>query len=100
MDEATVREAAETHARATVERDYEAAGSYLSDEMKAAAGEVMREMPRPLTGSEVVSVEQSDGSYTARIRYSGDEDATTVDSRWEDVDGRPTIVGLEVVGTE
>jgi hypothetical protein len=100
MDEATVREAAETHARATVERDYETAGSYLSEEMKTAAGEVMRAMPRPLTGSEVLSVEESGGSYTARIRYSGDEGATTVDSRWEDVDGRPTIVGLDVVGAE
>jgi hypothetical protein len=97
MDEATVREAAETHARATVERDYETAGSYLSEEMKAAAGEVMRAMPRPLTDSEVLSVDESGGSYTARIRYSGDEGATTVDSRWEDVEGRPTIVGLDVV---
>jgi hypothetical protein len=97
MDEATVREAAETHARATVERDYETAGSYLSEGMKAAAGEVMRAMPRPLTGSEVLSVEESGGLYTARIRYTGDESATTVDSRWDDVDGRPTIVGLEVV---
>ena len=97
MDETTVREAAETHARATVERDYETAGSYLSEEMKAAVGEVMRAMPRPLTGAEVLSVEPSDGTYTARIRYSGDEGATTVDSGWEDVDGRPTIVSLAVV---
>ncbi|HEX2110802.1 MAG TPA: hypothetical protein VHF67_04565 [Gaiellaceae bacterium] len=99
MNEATVREAAETHAQATVERDYETAGSYLSEDMKAAAGEVMRAMPRPLTGSEVVSVEESGGSYTARIRYSGDEGAIAVDSRWAEVDGRPTIVGLEIVQT-
>jgi len=97
MDEQTVREAAETHAQATVERDYGTAGSYLSDEMKARAGEVMQAMPKPLTASEVVSVEESGGAFTARIRYSGDEGATTVDSRWEDVDGTPTIVGLEVV---
>jgi uracil-DNA glycosylase len=98
MDERTIREAAETHARATVERDYGTAGSYLSPEMQAAAGEVMQAMPRPLTGSEVLSVEGGDGAYTARIRYAGEEEAaTTVDSRWEDLDGKPTIVGLEVV---
>jgi hypothetical protein len=97
MDESTVREAAETHARATVERDYETAGSYLSDEMKAQAGEVMREMPRPLTGSEVLSVDGEGDAFTARIRYSGDEAATTVDSRWENVGGSPTIVALNVV---
>ena len=97
MDESMVREAAEIHARATVERDYATAGSYLSDEMKAQAGEVMREMPRPLTASEVVSVEESGDAFTARIRYSGDEGATTVDSRWQDVGGSLTIVGLDVV---
>ena len=97
MDESTVREAAEIHARATVERDYATAGSYLSKEMQAQAGEVMREMPRPLTGSEVLSVEGEGGAFTARIRYSGDEASTTVDSRWENVGGSPTIVGLDVV---
>lgn len=97
MDEQSVREAAETHARATVERDYETAGSYLGKEMMARAGEVMKEMPRPLTASEVTSVSASNGGYTCRIRYSGDEGATVVDSMWEDVDGQPTIVGLEVV---
>ncbi|MBA2614492.1 MAG: hypothetical protein H0U90_01725 [Actinobacteria bacterium] len=96
MDESTVREAAEIHARATVERDYDTAGSYLSEETKVSAGEVMRQMPRPLTASEVVSVEESGGAFTARIRYSGDEGATTVDSRWEEAAGSPTIVGLEV----
>jgi hypothetical protein len=98
MDETTIRDAAETHARATVERDYGTAGSYLSPEMQATAGEVMKAMPRPLTGSEVLSVEGDGGAYTARIRYSGEDGAaTTVDSRWEDVDGRPTIVALDVV---
>jgi hypothetical protein len=97
MDEQTVREAAETHAQATVERDYGTAGSYLSKEMMGQAGEVMQAMPKPLTASEIVSVEESGGAFTARILYSGDEGATTVDSRWEDVDGSPTIVGLEVV---
>jgi hypothetical protein len=97
MDEQTVREAAETHAQATVERDYGTAGSFLGKDMMGQAGEVMQAMPKPLTASEVVSVEEAGGSFTARIRYSGDEGATTVDSRWEDVDGSPTIVGLEVV---
>ena len=97
MDETTVREAAETHARATVERDYETAGSYLSDEAKTSAGDVMKQMPRPLTSSEVVAVESVGDSMTCRIRYAGDDGATIVDSRWNEVDGRPTIVGLDVV---
>jgi hypothetical protein len=97
MDEATVREAAETHARATVERDYGTAGSYLSPEMQAAAGDVMKEMPRPLAASEVLNVETTDEGATAEIRYSGDAGATTVLSTWADIGGKPTIVGLDVV---
>ena len=97
MDEQTVREAAEIHARATVERDYPTAGSYLGDGMMDAAGDVMKEMPRPLTGSEVTSVEETERGYTCRIRYTGESGATDVDSHWVDVDGSPTIVGLEVV---
>ena len=97
MDETTVREAAETHARATVEKDYATAGSYLSPEMQAQAGSVMKEMPRPLTASEVLDVETTGEGATARIRYSGEDGSTTVASTWADVGGKPTIVGLEVV---
>lgn len=97
MDEATVREAAETHAQATVERDYEIAGSYLTEDARASAGEVMREMPRPLTSAEVVSVETGGDAFTCLIRYAGDEAAIIVSSRWREVEGEPRIVGLEVV---
>ncbi len=97
MDESTVRESAETHAQATVERDYEVAGSYLTDDVKATVGEVMRAMPRRLTSAEIVSVDVSGSGAMCSIRYAGEEGATTVESRWEDVDGRPMIVGLDVV---
>ena len=97
MDEQAVREAAETHAQATVERDYAIAGSYLTAEMMASAGQVMEAMPRPLASAEVLSVEPAGEAMSCRIRYVGEDGATTVDSRWEDVDGEPKIVALEVV---
>ena len=97
MDEATVREAAETHARATVERDYATAGSYLGEEAKANVGEIMRAMPRSLRSGEVQSVEPTGNGYTCLIQYEGEEGAVTVESRWEDVEGEAKIVGLEVV---
>ena len=93
-----MREAAETHARATVERDYATAGSYLDPDLQAGAGEVMRELPRPLTGSAVESADRDGDAIVCRIRYSGEAGAaTTVASRWENVGGKPTIVGLDVV---
>jgi hypothetical protein len=97
MDESTVRESAETHAHATVERDYEVAGSYLTDDVKATVSDVMRAMPRSLTSAEILDVDASASPATCRIRYAGDEGATTVESRWEEVGGRPMIVALDVV---
>jgi hypothetical protein len=97
MDEATVREAAETHARATVERDYGTAGSYLTKEMMASAGEVMKQMPGRLTGAEVLTAEPAGEGFSARIRYTSDEGSVTIESRWQEVDGQPKIVGLDVV---
>ncbi len=97
MDESTVRESAETHAQATVERDYDVAGSYLTDEVKATVGEVMRAMPRSLASAEILDVEASEGAATCRIRYAGEEGTTTVASRWQEVGGRPMIVALDVV---
>ena len=97
MDESTVRAAAEIHGRATVERDYDTAGAYLTDDVKANVGEVMRQMPRSLTAADVVSVERKGDGYSCRIRYSGDEGAMTVESRWADLEGEAKIVGLAVV---
>ena len=97
MDESTVRESAETHARATVERDYTVAASYLTDDAKANVGEIMKAMPRSLASADVLDVDVSDDAATCRIRYAGGEGATTVESRWQEVEGRPMIVALEVV---
>ena len=96
MDEATVREHAEMHAQATVERNYEIAGSYLSADAMANASAIMREMPRGLTSAEVRDVERSGDAFICTIRYAGDDGATMVESRWEDVGGRPTIVSLAI----
>ena len=97
MDERAIREAAERHAQATVARDFETAGSYLTAEARGSAGGVMQEMPRRLTAAEVLTVEAGEEEAACRIRYSGPEGATTVLSRWRDVGGRPAIVGLDVV---
>ena len=87
MDETTVREAAETHAQATVDRDFGTAGSYLSKETMASAGEVMKQMPGHLTGAEVLTAEAAEDGYSCQIRYTGEEGSTTVESRWQEVEG-------------
>jgi hypothetical protein len=97
MDEGTIREHAEAHGQAVVEREYGRAMDDLSDGVKATAAQVMGELPQPITSAEVVRVEVDGEGGMAQIRYSGAEGAATVESRWADVEGRPRIVDLSVV---
>ena len=97
MDEAAVREHAQAHGDAVVNGDLRRAAQDLGDEAKAKAPAVMGKLPQPVTGASVESVEAAGDQFVALIRYSGKETSATVESRWADLDGRPTIVDLEVV---
>ena len=99
MDESIVREAAEAHGQAVVEREYARAAEYLSEDVQSAAGQVMKELPRPVTSADVVRVESHGDEIVAAIRYGGEAGAAVVESRWADRGGRPVIVALEVVET-
>jgi hypothetical protein len=96
MDETTVREHAEAHGQAVVDRDFGKAGSDLSGGAEAQAPDVMRQLPRPTTSSEVVSVETRGDEVVCLIRYGGESSETMVASTWRDVDGTPRIVDLAV----
>ncbi|MEA2433118.1 MAG: hypothetical protein QOG54_575 [Actinomycetota bacterium] len=97
MDDASVRQAAEAHAVATVSGDLKTAGSYLDKSAYSAAGEVMKSMPDPLEASQVTTVEAADEGFDVRIEYSGAGSTTTILSTWQAIDGAPKIVGLQVV---
>ena len=97
IDEATVLRHAEAHGRAVQEGDLRTVARDLAEEARAAAADVMREVPSPVTEAEVLSVEVSENQATARIRYAGEGRVTDVESRWVERDGRPVIVGLEIV---
>lgn len=97
MDEALVREHAEAHGRATVSGDMKSAGSDLAPEGMSKAGAVMAKMPKDLIGSSIESVTIKGDAATIRIRYLGTDEELSVDSDWEERDGRPKIVDLRVV---
>jgi len=97
MDEASVRQHAEAHGQATVAGDLKKAGGDLDKSAYGAAGEVMKQMPADLTGSEVTSVSAQDEECVVSIRYTGAADSATVESRWAERDGVPKIVDLKVV---
>ena len=97
MDESTVREQAEIHAKATVSGDLRTAGSALTKEAMAQAPAVMKAMPATLDSCEVTSVHSDGAEVVAQIRYSGGNEEATVESRWADRDGAPKIVDLKVL---
>lgn len=97
MEEETVRQHAEAHGRATVEGDLRTAGSDLTHDALPAAGEVMKKMPKSLSGSAIDSVRAEGDEYVVLIRYSGEDSDAVVESRWAERDGRPKIVDLKVV---
>lgn len=96
MDEDQVRERAEAHGRAVVENDLRTAGADLTPEGMKDAATVMPQLPKPVTASEVLSVEPAGSDYLVRIHYSGEDGDATVGSRWTDRDGRPMITAMSV----
>jgi hypothetical protein len=96
VDENLVRRHAEAHGKATVAGDLKTAAGDLTPEAMAQAGAVMGQMPKQLTGCEIVAIEAEGESCVAQILYKGDDKAVTVRSVWADRDGRPKIVELTV----
>jgi hypothetical protein len=97
MDEAAVRAAAEGHANATVAKDFKTAGSTLTPDAMAQAGDVMKAMPGELTGCEITGVETTGDETVVTIAYRSDAGETAVRSTWADVEGRPMVTNLAVV---
>ena len=96
MDENAVREHAQAHADAVVQGDLGRASGDLTDEAKQQAPAVMKQLPRPTTSASVEAVTADGDEFVARIRYSGESDATSVNSRWAEQSGRPMITALEL----
>lgn len=102
MDQEAVRAEAQKHADATVAGDFKTAGSSLTPEAMAQAGEVMKKLPRNFTSGEVGAIEERGEGFSVMISYSGTakdgSDASgTVESLWEERDGAPKIASMKVV---
>jgi hypothetical protein len=77
--------------------DLNRAAQDLTDDARAQAGPVMKALPRPLTGAEVLGVRADADEFVVNILYSGADSQATVESRWADVDGVPMIVALRTI---
>jgi len=97
MDESQVREHAEEHARAVERGDLAAVTADFIPELHEAVPEIAQSLPSPVNTGEVLSVEDKDDHAVVQIRYTGDDDTVTIQTRWEDRDGRPLIVSGEPI---
>ncbi len=90
------REIVETHARALsdalVAGEMERATEDFSQELKSNLGEVIAQLPLPLTEATVESVEPGGKGYVAVLRLVGESETVRLQTRWKDRDGRPTMV--------
>jgi len=94
MDEPTVRSAAEAFGQALVEGDIDRAIGDLSPELRRNPGEVIALLPLPITDATVESIEHAGKAENVLLRLIGENDESSILTRWKDRDGQHLIVEL------
>jgi hypothetical protein len=97
MDENTTQSCVQAHADAVVRGDMDHVMSDFREELRPQVPDIAKELPQPVTSAEVLDLEIGDTSY-ATIKYTGSDKELTIRSHWQDIEGRPQIVGAEPVG--
>jgi hypothetical protein len=96
MDAELVRERAQAVCDALLASDVERATQDFSDGLRQNLGQIMAQLPLPLTEATVESVEMGGSSYTAVLLLHG-ESEVRMQTRWKDRDGHPTVVEVSHV---
>ena len=92
MDAEDVRQHAQAYCDALLAGDVDRAIEEFSNELHQHIGELISQIPLPLTEAEVESVEVAAHSVVANLRLVGATDTVKVATRWKDRDGKPTMV--------
>ena len=92
MEEATVRERADAFCAALLAGDVELASQELSDELRRNLGQLVAMLPMPLTAASVESADRTASGMRLVLSLTGETEATQLETRWKERDGRPTIV--------
>ena len=92
MDADMVRQHAQAYCDALLAGNIDQAIEELSQELHQHIGELIGQVPLPLTEATVESVEVGGKGYVAILRLVGEKDTVKVTTRWKDRDDRPTMV--------
>lgn len=100
MDATTVRAHAEAQCEALLASDIDRAFTSLSSQLRQNMGEVIAQLPLPISEATVESVELAGSGYLAVLRLVGEGSEVTLETRWKDRDGVPTIVEVSHTAAE
>ena len=92
MDAEIVREHAQAYCDALLAGNVDRAVEELSQELHQHIGELISQIPLPLTEATVESVEVGGKGYIANLVLVGESGTVKVLTRWKDRDGTPTLV--------
>jgi hypothetical protein len=92
MDAEIVREHAQAYCDALLAGDIDKAVEQFSQELRQHIGELVSQIPLPLTEATVESVEVGGKGYIANLLLVGESGTAKVLTRWKDRDGTPTLV--------
>lgn len=98
MDEERTRKQVEDHADAVVRGDMDTVTNDFAEELQPQVPELAKALPMPVAEAEVLSLEVGESESVAQIRYTGEGGEVTIQTQWQDVDGRPVIVAGQPVG--
>jgi hypothetical protein len=92
MDTEVVRQHAQAYCDALLAGKVDKAVEELSNELHQHIGEIVSQIPLPLSEATVESVEVGGKGYIANLLLVGESGTVRVLTRWKDRDGTPTLV--------
>lgn len=98
MDEGTVRQHAERHARTLRAGNLPSAFSDLTDQAKTQLEPYVLNFPSPVEEAQMVSLVPEPGGYSVLFQVSGGGRDLQIETTWAEVDGHPMIVKVRGIG--
>ena len=92
MDRELVAARARSLCDALMAGDIELATEDFSQELRSNLGEVISQLPLPVSEAAVELVEVGGKGYIAVLRLVGETETVRLQTRWKDRDGHPTVV--------
>jgi sulfate adenylyltransferase subunit 1 (EFTu-like GTPase family) len=99
MEEQAVREHIDQHIESVKRGDMTAVEQDFAEELRSSLEQVGAMLPNPVEEGLAADFRHEGDHATARITFSNSQTSITVDTRWEERDGRPRVVEVTPVSS-